>query len=325
MADALVEVRTPCYKRPEMLKAAMASLQAQTWPHWRCKIYDDSGDDSCKSVVDALGDPRITHEHNAPRRFAAGNIDRCFARLTDADYAFVLEDDNLVLPTFMADNIAACREHAVRIVLRNQYITPPGVDLSDLGDRRTVLDRRFHERVYQPLELQAAALFSIGVSNGGLFWSREADTDFEVRAPGGGPVLHEYFRTMLVRDPVFVALQPLACWTEDEISTTRYSGAKKRDFWRQEMMMKKTLGRERRRLMRDLRQAGLGDLPASDLYKSDPATRQREMVKALIGWRWSNGIGLRERSKLMARGVMIELTGALPKDYTADLAARLAN
>ena len=150
--DGLVQVRTPTYRRPGALRRALGSIMSQSWPHWVVDVYDDDPDQTGRSVVEVLGDERVRYHPNVPQRYASRNIDACFsgANPNDADYFCVVEDDNFLLPGFMAENIALCRERGVEIVLRNQLIEhasgTAGAHLSAGG----VLDGLFIEATYAP-------------------------------------------------------------------------------------------------------------------------------------------------------------------------------
>lgn len=311
MSDGLTLVRIPTYRRPQLLARALATLQAQTTPHWRCIVYDDSPDESCKAVCDALGDARVTHVFNDPRRYAAFNIDQCFARTDDADYFFVLEDDNFVLPTFIEDNIAALKAHQVPIVLRNQYEAPMDIAPDQVAGLPTVLADRFLDRVYDADEFACSALFSIGVSNGGLFWSRQANTDFETRAIGCDAVLQEHMRAFLVRDRVYVAMQPLAVWSDNGEQTTRHSGGRL-DYFQRETTLKNSLNLLRRALAGRLKRNGRYELVRSDIFLTPLEDRQRELAKALLPWPGPSALSAAARIEQTLRGVALRALGRPP-------------
>ena len=120
----LVHIRTPTYRRPKALRRCLESLQAQTASRWICDVYDDCPEGSAQEVIAELDDPRIRFQHNRQQLFASKNIDSCFTKQNphEADYFFVLEDDNYVLPDFITNNIALCVQHQVNILFRNQLV-----------------------------------------------------------------------------------------------------------------------------------------------------------------------------------------------------------
>jgi glycosyltransferase involved in cell wall biosynthesis len=323
MSDGITEVRVPTYQRPELLRRALTSLLAQTTPNWRAKVLDDSQDQRCRDVCLSFDDPRITHTFNNPRKFAVGNIDQCFAKADTADFFCVLEDDNHLLPEFIKQNVAAIAETGAQIVLRNQYKAPIDAPPEAL-DRAapTVLADRFEERTYSPREFRVSVLFSIGVSNGGLFWSRAAKTDFEVRTPACGPVLQEYLRTMLVRDAVAVRLEPLAVWSADEAGSSRYAGDGA-GFWRRELAIKKALHAARRLVFQELRREGRSYEVFSSLYRTPMREREEAFARAGLPWSAATQIGTAKSLELRVRARAIDLLGRVPDGFSSLMESRL--
>lgn len=323
MSEGVTEIRVPTYQRPELLRRALTSLLAQTTPHWRARVLDDSQDQRCLDVCRSFDDPRIAHTFNKPRKFAVGNIDQCFARGADADFFCVVEDDNYLLPDFIAANIATIANSGAPIVLRNQFKAPIAAPPEALSATSpTVLADRFEERVYSAQEFRTSVLFSIGVSNGGLFWSRAAKTDFEVRAPACGPVLQEYLRTLLVRDAVAVGLEPLAVWSADEAGSSRYAGANT-GFWRRELAIKKALHAARRVVAEEMKREGRCRDVLSSIYRTPPRERQDALLRAGLPWPGEDQLGFVKTLELRARNIAIDLVGRVPDGFDALLIERL--
>lgn len=99
-----VSIVTCSHNRPELLRAAIESLRAQTDPNWEHLIYDDASTD--KGVLDVLEwarhDPRVRiwrGRENLDRPSVLWNfmLDRAHGR-----YFTILDDDNQKLPTFVA-------------------------------------------------------------------------------------------------------------------------------------------------------------------------------------------------------------------------------
>src|SRR6187551_1888518 len=207
----LVHFRTPTYKRPEQLRRALESMIAQTSPHWVCDVYDDDPSEAGRHVVAELGDERIRYTSNRPQLFASRNIDHCFSAHNPhgAEYFCVVEDDNFLLPGFVAENIALMQREGVEIVLRNQLVEhASGTAAASVGTIG-VLDELFTDGLYAAEEFRLALLAGIGVSNGGLFWSVRARSPLEIQY-GCTATLQEYLRTYSIVEPVYVAMEPLA-------------------------------------------------------------------------------------------------------------------
>jgi hypothetical protein len=321
MMDGLVQVRTPTYRRPAALRRALSSLIGQTWPHWVADIYDDDPDQAARTVVEDLGDDRIRYHHNTPQRYASRNIDSCFAadNADGAEYFCVVEDDNFLLPGFMAENIALCRAQGVEIVLRNQLIEhasgTPEARLSQTG----VLDGLFVEGTYAPEEFRMSLLVGIGVSNGGLFWSRRATSKLEIGFACTA-TMQEYLRTFSIAEPIHVAMTPLAVWAENAEQTTRNAGLAA-SYLRRELDLKREIQALQRIVWNQSPAA------ARKLFITDPrfvppaATRAKSLTKALIPHPPTD-LAPRVAFEMALRGVAIRTLGRLSPEFRPFIQSR---
>jgi glycosyltransferase involved in cell wall biosynthesis len=321
LAEALVQVRTPTYRRPEALHRCLRSLQAQTWQNWVCDVYDDDPERSARAVCNDLGDPRIFYNHNDPQEYASRNIDKCFSRENprQADYFCVVEDDNYILPEFMQANVDACRRLGVELMLRNQYVEfdsgTPEAKLSDFG----IFDEMFVERIYEPEEFRLSLIPGIGVSNGAIFWSRDATSQLEI-GYACTATLQEYMRTYSVTERLYVAKKPLAVWAQNGEQTTRDLGATA-SYLKRELDLKRaiqTLQREAWRGAGDKRR----DFINSQLFAYPAQLRARGLAKALIPARTGEVLGAREKLELAWRGLLIRAAGRVPRDFHQFLLSR---
>jgi hypothetical protein len=320
-ADLRVQVRTPTYKRPEALRRCLQSLQAQTWENWVCDVYDDDPEGSARAVCEEIGDGRIFYNHNRPQRYASLNIDQCFSRNNprQAGYFCVVEDDNYVLPTFMEANIETCRRLGVELMLRNQYVEfdsgTAEARLSDFG----IFDDMFVERIYAPEEFRLSLIPGIGVSNGAMFWSKDAVSQLEIGFSCTA-TLQEYMRTFSVAEPLYVAQEPLAVWAQNGEQTTRDLGGAA-SWLKRELDLKRAiqiLQREAWRMAGDKR----GDFLRSELFTYPARLRAQGLVKALITTRVGDVLDAREKIELAGRGLLIRGAGSVTDDFQAFLSSR---
>jgi hypothetical protein len=320
----LVHARTPTYKRPDMLRRALQSLQAQTHTNWICDVYDDDRDGAGRPVVEALADPRIRYTLNPKQNFASRNIDQCFTAQNphEADYFCVVEDDNFLLPRFMEDNLRIAREQGVALILRNQLIElgsgTPDARLSEAG----ILDEMFAEGRYEPSQFRLSLIPGIGVSNGGLFWSRDAKSRLEI-GYACTATLQEYLRTFSVWEDIYVAMDPLAVWAENGAQTTRDLGGTA-GYLKRELDLKRAVqilqreawalaGRDRQR-----------EFLESASFRYPAELRARGLVKALITTRTGTHLGLKEKLELAARGLLIRTAGRPEPELPDFIASRKA-
>lgn len=323
-ATQLVHIRTPTYKRPEALKRALQSMIDQTWDNWVCDVYDDDPDQAGRAVCEALGDARIHYHHNVPQRFASRNIDSCFSADNPhgADYFCVVEDDNFILPDFCADNIALCHREGVEIVLRNQLVEhASGTDRAYLS-QGGVLDDLFVEGLYDPATFRLSLLIGIGVSNGGLFWSRHARSALEIQYPCTA-TLQEYLRTFSIHEPVYVAMTPLAVWAENAEQTTR-NAELKASYLRRELDLKRSVQALQRRVWSRASAAERAGFLTDPQFAANPLARAGGLAKALIGQPVGRYMPAASAWRLRLRGAMIRLFGRVTPDFTRFVEARSA-
>ncbi len=321
--QGLVQVRTPTYKRPEALRRALGSVIAQSWPRWLIDVYDDDPEQAGGHVCAQFADPRIRYHHNIPQRFASKNIDGCFSadNRENADYFCVLEDDNFLLPGFFAENIALCRERGVEIVLRNQLVEhasgTPEAHLSSSG----VLDGLFVEGLYEPAQFRMSLLVGIGVSNGGMFWSRDARSRLEIEFACTA-TMQEYMRTFSIGEPIYVAMTPLAVWAENAEQTTR-NAELRASYLRRELDLKRQI-QALQRIVWDH-----SPIEARERFLTDahfvppPASRAKSLTKALIAHPAAN-LPAREAIEMTLRGVAIRTLGRLSPEFRLFVETRLA-
>lgn len=238
----LVEVRVPTYRRPELLLRALESLRAQEGTDWAAVVMDDSPDQEGAAVVAGLADARISYRPNLRNLGSSGNLNQAFATpaLLGGTYAFVLEDDNWLLPGFIRENLNLMEEQPAKLLLRNQQIwTQTASESTPTG--RTTRGEWMREQTYAPLDLRAHLFFYEGISNGGLFWRTEMNTDLQVSSRIADAGLQEYCRTLQVRENLRFASKPLCCWSEMPDILSMRNPAKKRIFGRATQALRRRL------------------------------------------------------------------------------------
>ncbi|GGZ26187.1 glycosyltransferase family 2 protein [Asticcacaulis endophyticus] len=313
----LVHVRMPTYKRPELLRRALTSLQQQTWDNWVCDIYDDDPDAAGGEVVRELADPRIHYTQNKPQKYASANINACFSLSNprDADYFCVLEDDNYMLPAFMAENIAVIHDHKVNLVLRNQITEfNSHVEVPTLSTEG-VLDHLFKEGLYTPEMFRLSLIMGIGVSNGGLFWTRHTKSPIEITCTCTA-VLQEYIRTFILTEPIYVAMKPLAVWMENEAATTR-NGGDKAAYMQRELNLKRAIQTLQRATWKATPAEVRHQFLAHPAFTTPPQARERGLIKARLGGLLPKTVSVRDAVELTLRGSLIRFGGKTDADFEA--------
>jgi glycosyltransferase involved in cell wall biosynthesis len=236
-APILCEIRVPTYRRPKLLKRALLSIIEQTCSDWRCVVFDDCPNASAKDVVDEIGDNRISYSKNQRQLGAAGNIDQAFVHkpLFGGMYAFVLEDDNYLLPSYIERSIDILNKQGTKVVFCNQFCEiievagEPGKPSSDL-----TLNWMYEPGTHDPDDLLPALLFSHGFSNGAVFWSTDCLSDFQIGAVTENAGIQESLRLLRLQDRVHVSLEATSVWRPRELlpKVSRSLRSETKKLWR---------------------------------------------------------------------------------------------
>ena len=292
----LVEVRIPTYKRPVLLKRALKSLVGQGHIHWLAFIFDDSPEKEAKQVVESFDDDRLVYFANPENLGGAANIDKCFQGddLGGGDYACILEDDNWWYESFLSRNITDLKRAGCSILQRNQQVWNQFEDRKeDTG--RTTRGRWLSEGRYKPREMKACLFLFEGISNGGLFWRTNLESNLVVGPTVEDSGLQEYARTLQLEEPIHFAEEPLAVWSrmENEMVTRSISADR---IW----------SRGRQSVMRQLVKAygsEILDLAEKHAAKSGrKSALERAFLEAGIMNRKPAGLPLTERLTMLAKG-----------------------
>jgi glycosyltransferase involved in cell wall biosynthesis len=216
---SLCEVRVPTYKRPDLLKRALKSLIAQTYTNWKCLILDDSPNQEGRAVVEAFEDGRLIYQPHLKNLGRTKNLDFAFqsANYIGGQYAFVLEDDNYLLPTFIQENIQSLETHEVNIVLRNAEIRLQ-TDQASIPTGETNRGKWFSEGMYEPFEIYSRLFFCEGITNSGLFWcTDQIQSNLQVGDQVKDALHQELFRSLQINEPIYFEPDPLCIFTLFEV------------------------------------------------------------------------------------------------------------
>jgi len=212
---SLCEVRVPTYKRPDLLKRALYSLKAQTYNNWKCVVLDDSPTQEARSVVESLNDDRMIYRPHPTNLGRTKNLDYAFfsTNYIGGLYAFVLEDDNYLFPTFIAENIQSLKTNNVNIVLRNSEIRLQTNDAS-IPTGETNSGKWYTQGVYSPFEIYARLFFCEGITNSGLFWRTDTiQSNLQVGSQVKDALHQELFRSLQIKEQIYYEPKPLCVFT----------------------------------------------------------------------------------------------------------------
>jgi len=108
----LITTVIPTFRRPRLLRRAIKSVLAQTYPNFRLCIYDNaSGDETAEIVAElAKADPRIRY-HCQPENIGAFNNWNFGMRQVDTQFFSFLSDDDVLLPNFYKTALEGFEQH----------------------------------------------------------------------------------------------------------------------------------------------------------------------------------------------------------------------
>ena len=89
----------PTYKRPEQFKKAIASVLAQTYPHFQLCVYDNASDDETREIVSRFSDPRVHYHCHSENIGSEANFQYGISQVR-TPYFSILADDDQLLPEF---------------------------------------------------------------------------------------------------------------------------------------------------------------------------------------------------------------------------------
>jgi glycosyltransferase involved in cell wall biosynthesis len=100
-AHPLVTVLLPVYNHADLLVPAVASVRAQTYPHWQLIILDDGSTDDIDSVFAALADDPRIRLYRQPNQKLANALSHLH-RLAESELVTWTSADNMLAPEMLS-------------------------------------------------------------------------------------------------------------------------------------------------------------------------------------------------------------------------------
>lgn len=118
-----IRVFVPTFRRPHLLRRALRSLLAQTYPSWVAEVRnDDPTDHSPEEVARECNDPRIRYIQHRTNLGGVALFNAVFSSDTEP-YVSLLEDDNWWQPAFLQRMLSALEAHPeVTLAWSNQQV-----------------------------------------------------------------------------------------------------------------------------------------------------------------------------------------------------------
>jgi len=219
----LITTIVPTYRRPGLLRRAIASALGQDGVALIVSVFDNaSGDDTKEMVLDmAAGDPRLTYHCHERNLGAAANFEFGL-RSVATPYFSILSDDDYLLPGFYhraLDDLARYPE-----ALFWAGLTLNVDEKGKIWDAR--VDRWEREGLFAPPEGLMAMMHGMAPTWTGIVFRREildcvgypdqetlgpSDLDFTLKAAASGPFVLNKFPSAVftINSPSFSTTQPL--------------------------------------------------------------------------------------------------------------------
>lgn len=133
----LISICIPTYRRPELLRVAVCSALAQTYPKIEVIVGDDSPDRLSTEVIDELRTTTtlpIRYEHNEPSLGQNENVNSLFS-LARGDRLILLHDDDVLLPDAASQLDGIWTAETVIAFGRQQVISAEGGLIAEVTQR----------------------------------------------------------------------------------------------------------------------------------------------------------------------------------------------
>jgi glycosyltransferase involved in cell wall biosynthesis len=170
VTDAPVDIYITVFRRPDYVGAAIESVQAQTYPHWRLRVSEDGGR---TEPVAAVVQPFLTDErirYASPDR-RLGNADHKTALVADGDakYVAILDDDDLWEPEWLSRRVAFLEQHPECVLVWAGHI-----DVDAVGDQVEPRPLLMADGVHSSREFVAAMLKENLIATPSILFRRDA-------------------------------------------------------------------------------------------------------------------------------------------------------
>lgn len=107
MSPPLVGIIVPCFNQGRFAAECVASLEAQTWTHWRAVVVDDASTDDSAELMASLASDRVEIVRLTRNLGRALVRNEAVRRLGPVDYVLNVDCDDRLSATYVAALVAA--------------------------------------------------------------------------------------------------------------------------------------------------------------------------------------------------------------------------
>ena len=151
----LVSVLVNCYNSERYLHEAIASVVAQTYPHWELLFWDNQSTDGSAAIAQSFGDARIRYLR-APEHTTLGKARELAVREARGEFLAILDCDDVWYPEKLERQMALAQRMPEAGVLFSGYDI-----ISSTGELRAQATRRAAARSGEVFEALLRQQFTV--------------------------------------------------------------------------------------------------------------------------------------------------------------------
>ena len=198
VAEPLITVIIPTFRRPKLLRRAILSVLNQTFSAFQVCVYDDASDDNTQKVVTELAetDSRIKYYCHEQNIGVVANLNYGLKEVSTPFFSF-LSDDDLLLPHFFevaVQSLSSNPDVMFYAGLTIQVEDNEIIGISKNGGRfgyisppDGLLDILQHQLMWNSIVFRSTVADCIGLLDSDV--GGPADIDFEFRVAAHHPVI----------------------------------------------------------------------------------------------------------------------------------------
>ncbi len=193
----------PTYRRPKLLKRAIASVLRQTYPHFQICVYDNASRDETEEVVREFCDARVQYFCHPQNIGSNANFQFGLERVTTPYFSF-LSDDDFLLPHFYEQMLEAFAKKPECAFCAGDVLSLEGKNLN--AARPALVEERYFPAPWGAMEV----IFGLMPNWSGILFKKEKvhRLNTEVLA-----LDIDFLLRVAVDSPFFLTKEPCAVYT----------------------------------------------------------------------------------------------------------------
>lgn len=202
-----VRIYVITYKRPNLLKRAITSIQNQSYKNWIAEVInDDINDEEVNNYILSLNDSRIFLSTPQIKRGGTGNFNYAFSKVEEP-FACILEDDNWYEPSFlqtMVNYLIANPNCEMAVANENIWKELPNNKWQNT--LQTIWDKTDGIGLFSYHLIDKCG--SAKICNSSMVWKTENSENW--KTPNEIPIdVTEHFRERVIPHPILLVYTPL--------------------------------------------------------------------------------------------------------------------